>query len=79
MSGYKFVRKDRNTFGCGSAFYCNDQLPSRTIKIENRSDIEILTIELTIRKNKILVAGIYKPSNLETDFTTSLETIRSKL
>ena len=79
MSGYKFVRKDRNKFGCGSAFYSNDQLPSPTIKIENRSDIEILTIELTIRKNKILVAGIYKPSNLETDFTTSLETIRSKL
>ena len=55
-------------------------MPSRTIKIENPSDIEILTIEVTIRKNKFLVAGIYKPPNLsETDFTTSLETIISKL
>ena len=80
MSGYKFVRKDRNKFGGGIAFYINDQLPSRPIKIENPSDIEILTIEITIRKNKILVAGIYKPPNLsETDFTTSLETIISKL
>ena len=37
-------------------------------------------IEITISKNEILVAGIYKPPNLsETDFTTSLETIISKL
>ena len=38
------------------------------------------TIEITKRKNKILVAGIYKPPNLSVnDFTTSLETIISKL
>ena len=55
-------------------------MKSGTIEIENPSDIEILTIELTIRKNKIFVAGIYKPPNLsETDFTTCLETIISKL
>ena len=55
-------------------------MTSGTIEIENPSDIEILTIELTIRKNKIFVAGIYKPPNLsETDFTTCLETIISKL
>ena len=79
MSSYKFARKDRNKFGGGIAFYINDQLPSRPIKIENPSDIEILTIEITIRKNKILVAGIYKPPNLsETDFTTNLGTIISK-
>ena len=65
MSGYKSVRKDTI---------------KRTIKIENSSDIIILTIETIIRKTKILVAGIYKPPNLsETDFTTSLETIISKL
>ena len=57
MSGYKFVRKDRNKFGVGIAFYTYHQLPSRTIKIENPSDFEILTIEITIRKNRILVAG----------------------
>ena len=80
MSSYKFIRKERNKFGGGTAFYITDQLPSRTIKIENLSDIEILTIEITIRKNKILLAGIYKPLNLsETDFTTNLETIISKL
>ena len=61
MSGYKFINKKRylNKFGGGIAFYITDQLPSRTIKIENPSDIEILTIEITIRKDKILVAGIY--------------------
>ena len=55
-------------------------MPSQTIKIENPSDIEILAIEITISKNKILAAGIYKPPNLsETDFTTGTETIISKL
>ena len=70
MSGYKFVRKNRNKFGGGIAFYVNDQLPSRIMKIENPLDIEILNIEITIRKNNLL---------FETDFTTSLETIISKL
>ena len=80
MSGYKFIRKDRNKFGSGIAFYINDQSPNWTIKIENPSDIEILTMEITTHKNKTFVAVIYKPPNLnETDFTTSLETIISKL
>ena len=80
MSDYKFIKRDRNKLGGGIAFYINDQLPCRTIKIENPSGIEILTIETTIRKNKIFVAGVYKPPNLsETDFTTNLETIISKL
>ena len=40
----------------------------------------MLTIEITIHKNKIIVAEIYKPPNLsETDFTTNLGTIISKL
>ena len=55
-------------------------MPSWTIIIENSSDIEILTKQITICKNKILVAGIYKLLNLgKTDFTTSLETVLSKL
>ena len=70
MSGYKFVRKNRSKFGGGIAFYINDQLPSRIMKIENPLDIEILNIEITIHKNNLL---------FETDFTTSLETIISKL
>ena len=80
MSSSKFIRRDRNQFGGGITFYITDQLPSRTIKIENPPDIEILTIDITIHKNKFLVAGISKPPNLsETNFTTNLETILSKL
>ena len=72
MSGYKFMRRDWNKFGGRIVFYITDQLPSQTIKTENHSDIDILTIEIAIWKNKILV-GIYKPTNLsETDFTTKL-------
>ena len=55
-------------------------MPSRNIKIKNPSDIEIFIKEITIRKNNILVAGIYKIPNLsETDFTSSLEAIISNL
>ena len=41
MSSYKFIRKNRNQFA-------GDQLPSRILKIKNPSDIEILTLEITI-------------------------------
>ena len=59
MSGYKVIIWERNKFGGGIDFYVNDQLSSRIIKIENPSDIEILTIEISIRKNKVLVTRIY--------------------
>ena len=54
ISGYKFIGKDRNKFGDGIVFCIHDQLPSRTIKIKNPSDIWILTIDITVRKNEIL-------------------------
>ena len=74
------MRRDWNKFGGRIVFYITDQLPSQTITTENHSDIDILTIEIAICKNKILFVGIYKPTNLsETDFTTNLETIISKL
>ena len=80
ISGYKFIGRDRNKFVGETYFYITDQLPSRTIKVVNPSDIEILTIKITICKNKVFVTEIYKRPNLiETDFTTSLETIISKL
>ena len=50
------------------------------MKIENPSDIEILTIEITISKNTILVAELYNPPDFSgTDFTTNPETSISKL
>ena len=50
MSGYKFIRRDLNKFRGEIALYITDQLQSWTIKIENPSDIEILAMEITIRK-----------------------------
>ena len=47
MSDYRFIRNNRNKFGGGIAFCVNDQLPNWAIKIENHSDIEILTIKMT--------------------------------
>ena len=57
MSGYKFIRRDRNKFGGGIAFYITDQLTSLIIAIKISSDIEMLTTEITISEKKILVAG----------------------
>ena len=80
MFGYKFIRKDNKTLGDEIVFYINDQLQNRTRKTGNPSEIEILTIEITIRKNQILVAGIDKPPNLsETNFTISLKIIIKKI
>ena len=52
MSGYSFIRGDRIIFRGGIAFYIADQFQSHTIKIENPSDIEILTIEIKYTKIK---------------------------
>ena len=68
----KFIRKDRKNFGGGITFYINDQWSSRIMKIENRADIKIQAIKITICKN----SKIYKPPNLgKTDFTASLDTL----
>ena len=53
-------------------FYVNNQLPNRTIKIDT------LTIEIIIRKKKFLLRE-YKPNLSEIDFSTSLESIISRL
>ena len=51
MSGYKKIEKNLG-WNCFS------------YSIEKSSYIEVMTIEITMRKNKILVAGIYKPPTL---------------
>ena len=40
MFGYKFIKKGRNKYVGGIAFYIIDQWPNKTIKIENQSHIE---------------------------------------
>ena len=57
------MRKDWKKFGGGFFFLIDNQLPSQTVKIENPSDIEILTTEIT-SKYKSLVSGIQKPQYL---------------
>ena len=75
VSGYEFIIKD---FRVELLFIL--MINCQTKKIEKSSYIDILTIEIAIRKNKDLVAGIYKPPTLsENDFATSLEIIISRL
>ena len=75
VSDYEFIIKD---FRVELLFIL--MINCQTKKIENSSYIDILAIAITIRKNKDVVAGIYKPPTFsETDFTTSLKTIISRL
>ena len=69
MSGYKFIRKQRNKFGGGIPFYINDQLSSRTIEVENPSMQRFNSCCRDIQTTKLS----------ETNFATSLKTIISKL
>ena len=75
VSGYEFIIKD---FRVELLFIL--MINCQTKKIENSSYIDILPIAITVRTNKDVVAGIYKPPTLsDTDFTTSLETNISRL
>ena len=53
ISRPKFIRKDRKNFGAGITFYINDQWSSRIMKIENRAEIKIQAIKISICKNSI--------------------------
>ena len=72
--------KIETNLGVELLFILQINCEGKPVKLENPSDIENLTIEIAKHKNKIFVAGIYKLPNLsESDFTTNLETIISKL
>ena len=65
-SGYaKPHRKDRNLGGGGLLMYVNENIPSRTLigHIIPR-DIEILCVEINLRKQKWISLGIYRPPSL---------------
>ena len=55
-------RKDRTLGGGGLLMYVNENIPSRTLHEPSiPDDIEILCVEINLRKQKWVLLGIYRP------------------
>ena len=58
-------RKDRTRWGGGLIMYINQNLPSRLLKKHTiPDDIEIICVEINLKKQKWVVIGIYRPPNM---------------
>ncbi len=69
-NGYsKPYRKDRKLGGGGLLCFVNNNIPSRQLNIDSLpNDIEIISIELNLRKQKWLCLGIYHPPNQDNQY-----------
>ena len=62
LNGYKMFRKDRHRFGGGLIFYVNEQIPIKILSLEAiPMDIELLLLEFTVKNQRCLCVGIYRP------------------
>ena len=62
-------RRDRSLGAGGLLLYVNDDIPSRMLKSHGTpKDIEIMCIEINLRKQKWVVVGIYRPPNLKDSY-----------
>ena len=58
-------RKDRSLGGGGLLVYVNDNIPSRKLNEHSLpGDIEIMCVELNLKKQKWIVIGIYRPPKM---------------
>ena len=58
-------RQDRDKYGGGLMFYINQNIPCKKIEtFQFTSSIEILTLEINLGKEKLLIFGTYKPPNI---------------
>ena len=59
-------RRDRTRWGGGLLMYINQNIPSRILKAHTLpDDIEILCVEINLKKQKWVVIGIYRPPNMK--------------
>ena len=55
--------------GDGLLLYVNDNIPSRTLRLHNPpDDIEILSVEINLRKQKWCILGIYHPPSMQKEY-----------
>ena len=65
IPGYRLFRKDRNQHRGGLVFYVNQDIPCKTINTFNfPNSLEVLPLEINLRKKCMLMIGSYKPSSL---------------
>ena len=65
IPGYRIFRQDRDEYGGGLIFYNNQNIPCKKIETFHfTSSIEILTLEINLGKEKLLIFGTYKPPNI---------------
>ena len=64
ISGYKMFRRDRNKRGGDIMFYINENILCKTVNVEGLpDDCEVTLIQLSIKSQKWLCIGLYKPSS----------------
>ena len=65
LPGYRIFRQDQDKYGGGLMFYINQNIPCKKIEtFQFTSSIEVLTLEINLGKEKILIFGTYKPPNI---------------
>ena len=67
VKNYSIYRKDRNAHGGGVMAYVNSSVPHRLRNDINSliiNGLEGIVVEVSVNKNKWLVAGLYKPPSL---------------
>ena len=62
-------RKDRVLGGGGLLMYINDSIPSRKLEEQTTpDDIEIVRVEINLKKQKWVIIGIYNPPNMNNKY-----------
>ena len=65
IPGYRIFRQDRDKYGGGFMFYINQKNPCKKIRtFQFTSSIEILTLEMNLGKEKLLIFATYKPHDI---------------
>ena len=65
IPGYRIFRQDRDEYGGGLIFFNNQNIPCKKIETFHfTSSIEILTLEINLGKEKLLIFGTYKPPDI---------------
>ena len=66
---YRIFRQDRDKCGGGLMFYINQNIPCKKIEtFQLTSSIEILTLEINLGKEKLLIFGTYKLPNINNNY-----------
>ena len=81
IHSYKMYRRDRNKHGGGVLSYVNENIPCKMVSAKGApDDCEIILIEFSIKTQKWLCIGLYKPpSQNDKYFLDNLSFILNKL